>query len=122
MLTRRQHLLLSYLRDRTRRCGATPSFSEMAEAIGLRSKGSVHRLVGALEERGYIRRLARRARAIEVIDAPRDAAATLIAEVLDSGAADLIEKTRPGWRGRAQALLGEKQRLRRSRLPWSRSA
>jgi DNA-binding MarR family transcriptional regulator len=108
MLTRHQLQLLTYLRARRSAPGEGPSFAEMAKALGLKSKGSIHRLVAALEERGHIRRLARRARAIELVDAPQDTAAALITEVLGHPAVELVEHAHPGWRARAHVLLGLK--------------
>ena len=70
MLTGKQHQLLSYLIDYQADKDITPSFDEMRQAVGLASKSGVHRLVSALEERGYIRRLPNRARAIEVLRHP----------------------------------------------------
>ncbi len=67
MLTRKQHELLSFVNERLTNTGISPSFEEMKEALGLRSKSGVHRLITALEERGFIRRLPHRARALEVI-------------------------------------------------------
>lgn len=66
-LTHKQKELLDYLSA----CDTCPSFDEMREAIGLRSKSGVHRLVEALQERGYIRRALNRARAIELVDEPK---------------------------------------------------
>jgi repressor LexA len=70
MLTRKQHELLRYIHERLKESGVPPSFDEMKEALGLRSKSGVHRLITALEERGFIRRLPNRARALEVIRLP----------------------------------------------------
>ena len=67
MLTRKQSELLTYLSDHMQQHDVPPSFDEMRDALGLASKSGVHRLVSGLEERGYIRRLANRARAIEVL-------------------------------------------------------
>ncbi len=67
MLTRKQHELLSFIQNRLEESGISPSFEEMKEALDLKSKSGVHRLISALEERGFIRRLANRARALEVI-------------------------------------------------------
>ena len=67
MLTRKQSELLTYLSDHMQQHDVPPSFDEMRDALGLASKSGVHRLVSGLEERGYIRRLANRARAIEII-------------------------------------------------------
>jgi repressor LexA len=70
MLTRKQHELLSFIQNRLEESGISPSFEEMKEALDLKSKSGVHRLISALEERGFIRRLANRARALEVIKEP----------------------------------------------------
>ena len=70
MLTRKQHELLRFILDRVRATGVAPSFEEMKEALDLKSKSGIHRLILGLEERGFIRRLAHRARAIEVIRLP----------------------------------------------------
>ena len=67
MLTRKQSELLTYLSDHMQQHDIPPSFDEMRDALGLASKSGVHRLVSGLEERGYIRRLANRARAIEIL-------------------------------------------------------
>ena len=70
MLTKKQHELLLYINKRLSEDGVSPSFDEMKEALNLASKSGVHRLVSALEERGFIRRLAHRARALEVLKLP----------------------------------------------------
>jgi repressor LexA len=70
MLTRKQHQLLSFIHDKLSETGISPSFEEMKEALELRSKSGVHRLISALEERGFLRRLAHRARALEVVKMP----------------------------------------------------
>jgi repressor LexA len=67
MLTRKQHELLTFIQTRLEDSGISPSFEEMKEALDLKSKSGVHRLISALEERGFIRRLPNRARALEVI-------------------------------------------------------
>src|ERR1700712_5266409 len=72
MLTRKQHELLTYIQDRLGETGVSPSFEEMKEALALKSKSGVHRLISALEERGFIRRLPNRARALEVLKQPED--------------------------------------------------
>jgi len=72
MLTRKQHELLQFIQARLEENGVSPSFEEMKEALDLKSKSGVHRLISALEERGFIRRLPNRARALEVIRAPED--------------------------------------------------
>jgi len=70
MLTRKQYELLRFINERLKETGVPPSFDEMKDALDLRSKSGIHRLITALEERGFIRRLANRARAIEVIKLP----------------------------------------------------
>lgn len=70
MLTRKQLELLDFIKQRTDRDGVPPSFDEMKDALDLRSKSGIHRLITALEERGFIRRLAHRARALEIIKLP----------------------------------------------------
>jgi repressor LexA len=78
MLTRKQHELLCFIHDRLAESGVSPSFEEMKDALDLKSKSGVHRLISALEERQFIRRLPNRARALEVIklaEADRKAAA-----------------------------------------------
>jgi len=70
MLTKKQLQLLDFINTRMQRDGVPPSFDEMKEALDLRSKSGIHRLITALEERGFIRRLAHRARAIEIIKLP----------------------------------------------------
>ena len=70
MLTKKQLDLLQFINNRVARDGVPPSFDEMKEALDLRSKSGIHRLITALEERGFIRRLAHRARAIEIVKLP----------------------------------------------------
>jgi repressor LexA len=70
MLTRKQLELLRFIHERVKEAGVPPSFDEMKDALDLRSKSGIHRLITALEERGFIRRLPNRARAIEVIKLP----------------------------------------------------
>jgi repressor LexA len=74
MLTRKQHELLTFINNHISETGVSPSFDEMKDALDLRSKSGVHRLVTGLEERGFIRRLAHKARALEVTRLPEDAA------------------------------------------------
>lgn len=70
MLTKKQNELLIYIHQNLRETGVAPSYEEMKDALDLRSKSGIHRLINALEERGFIRRLANRARAIEIIKLP----------------------------------------------------
>ena len=72
MLTKKQHELLMFIKKRMTEKGVPPSFEEMKDAVNLKSKSGIHRLIVALEERGYLRRLPNRARAIEVIKLPED--------------------------------------------------
>lgn len=73
MLTAKQHELIRFIQLRLEETGISPSFEEMKEALDLKSKSGVHRLISALEERGFLRRLPNRARALEVIRQPEDA-------------------------------------------------
>ncbi|MGB7408669.1 MAG: transcriptional repressor LexA [Pontixanthobacter sp.] len=73
MLTAKQHELIRFIQDRLEETGISPSFEEMKAALDLKSKSGVHRLISALEERGFIRRLPNRARALEVLKNPEDA-------------------------------------------------
>ena len=74
MLTRKQHELLLFINQRLTATGISPSFDEMKDALNLRSKSGIHRLVSGLEERGFIRRLPHRARALEVVKLPEESA------------------------------------------------
>jgi repressor LexA len=76
MLTRKQHELLTFIHRRLEEGGVSPSFDEMKEALSLKSKSGIHRLITALEERGFIRRLPHRARALEVLKLPDGTAPT----------------------------------------------
>ena len=73
MLTAKQHELLHFIQERLDSSGISPSFEEMKEALGLKSKSGIHRLISALEERGFLRRLPNRARALEVLKVPEAA-------------------------------------------------
>lgn len=70
MLTRKQYELLNFINERLDQSGVSPSFDEMKDALGLKSKSGIHRLITGLEERGFIRRLPHRARALEVVKLP----------------------------------------------------
>ncbi|MET0427495.1 MAG: transcriptional repressor LexA [Microvirga sp.] len=76
MLTRKQHELLRFIHERLRESGVPPSFDEMKDALDLKSKSGIHRLITALEERGFIRRLPNRARALEVLKLPETVGGT----------------------------------------------
>jgi repressor LexA len=92
MLTAKQRELLLLIDDRLKTGGISPSFDEMRDALGLKSKSGVHRLISALEERGFIRRLPNRARALEVLKLPDTAPAPVTGRpVVPSPANDTIE-------------------------------
>jgi repressor LexA len=76
MLTRKQRELLLFINQRLAATGVSPSFDEMKDALNLKSKSGIHRLVSGLEERGFIRRLPHRARALEVVKLPEESAAS----------------------------------------------
>ncbi len=90
MLTKKQHELLLFINKRLAESGICPSFDEMKEALGLKSKSGVHRLITGLEERGFIRRLAHRARALEVARLPENLAPAATAREAPAA-------TRPGF-------------------------
>ncbi|WP_294254025.1 transcriptional repressor LexA [uncultured Sphingomonas sp.] len=103
MLTRKQHELICFISDRLAETGVSPSFEEMKEALDLKSKSGVHRLISALEEREFIRRLPNRARALEVLrmpergerkpaaKAPKSASTTAAPAALPTPANDVVE-------------------------------
>lgn len=93
MLTAKQHELLNFIHERLSATGVSPSFDEMREALDLKSKSGVHRLISALEERQFIRRLPNRARALEVLRMPELAAAqpTAPRPVMPAAANDTVE-------------------------------
>lgn len=94
MLTAKQHELLNFIHDRLSATGVSPSFDEMREALDLKSKSGVHRLISALEERQFIRRLPNRARALEVVRMPDVAGAApapAARPVIPAAANDTIE-------------------------------
>jgi repressor LexA len=93
MLTAKQHELLLFINERLNSSGVSPSFDEMREALDLKSKSGVHRLISALEERGFIRRLPNRARALEVLKLPESATPVPAAPrpVVPAAANDTIE-------------------------------
>src|ERR1700675_4045632 len=100
MLTRKQAELLRFIHERLKEAGVPPSFDEMKDALDLRSKSGIHRLITALEERGFIRRLPNRARAIEVIKLPESVAHGMVASRSRGFTPSVIEgnlgRVRPG--------------------------
>ena len=99
MLTRKQLDLLKFIHGRMARDGVPPSFDEMKEALNLRSKSGIHRLITALEERGFIRRLAHRARAIEIVKLPESLGDLpgFVPEVIEGGASAPVEPALPAF-------------------------
>jgi repressor LexA len=101
MLTRKQYELLMFIHERIRESGIPPSFDEMKEALDLKSKSGIHRLITALEERGFLRRMEKRARALEVLKLPDNMAETLRPATTRSQA----QRTLPGRHGRSETRL-----------------
>eukprot|EP00611_Tribonema_gayanum_P020585 TRINITY_DN3777_c0_g1_i1.p3 TRINITY_DN3777_c0_g1~~TRINITY_DN3777_c0_g1_i1.p3 ORF type:complete len:134 (-),score=31.44 TRINITY_DN3777_c0_g1_i1:4-405(-) len=87
MLTAKQRELIVFIQQRLEETGVSPSFEEMKEALDLKSKSGVHRLISALEERGFLRRLPNRARALEVIRQPGDTVPARAASAAPAAAA-----------------------------------
>jgi repressor LexA len=77
MLTKKQHELLMFIHERIRETGIPPSFDEMKDALDLKSKSGIHRLITALEERGFLKRMEKRARALEIVRLPENVSDTL---------------------------------------------
>jgi repressor LexA len=103
MLTRKQFELLVFVHERLKETGIPPSFDEMKDALDLRSKSGIHRLIKALEERGFIKRLPNRARAIEVIRLPESMQPTLSPNRARGFSPSVIE----GNLGRVRAAVGD---------------
>src|SRR5271166_1300724 len=96
MLTRKQHELLMFIHERIKETGVSPSFDEMKEALDLASKSGIHRLITALEERGFLRRLAHRARALEVVKLPQQATTAAPAGGRQAFRPQVVDSDRPG--------------------------
>jgi len=101
MLTRKQHELLVFIQRRLNENGVSPSFDEMKEALGLKSKSGIHRLISGLEERGFIRRLPHRARALEILRGPDSGPGGAAAN--DSASANVVAPSFRMARPRASA-------------------
>ena len=95
MLTTKQRELLMFIHERIKETGVSPSFDEMKEALDLASKSGIHRLITALEERGFLRRLAHRARALEVIKLPDQATTSAPPRGRQTFVPQVVEGTRP---------------------------
>ena len=91
MLTKKQYELLLFINERLKETGVSPSFDEMKEALNLKSKSGIHRLITALEERGFIKRLAHRARALEVVKLPDTMASSMSAPTRAPAAANALQ-------------------------------
>jgi repressor LexA len=111
MLTRKQSELLRFIHERLQAEGVPPSFDEMKDALDLRSKSGIHRLILALEERGFIRRLANRARAIEVLRLPESAT------VGTPRGQKFSPSVIPGNLGRARPRSGAETEARAAMIP-----
>jgi repressor LexA len=95
MLTKKQHELLMFIHERIKETGVSPSFDEMKDALDLASKSGIHRLITALEERGFLRRLPHRARALEVVKMPQQATAAAPAKGRQAFKPQVVENTAP---------------------------
>ena len=112
MLTQKQHELLMFIHERLKEAGVPPSFDEMKDALDLRSKSGIHRLIRALEERGFIKRLPNRARAIEIVRLPES---TTPAALHHCGRDPGVPR-RHSWPDRVAWHAADPGLLRRSRL------
>jgi repressor LexA len=101
MLTRKQYELLMFIHERVRESGIPPSFDEMKDALDLKSKSGIHRLITALVERGFLRRMEKRARALEIVKLPENVSDTLRPATTRSQAQRLTPGIRHG-RGEAR--------------------
>lgn len=106
MLTSKQKELLLFIHERIKAEGVSPSFDEMKEALNLASKSGIHRLIVALEERGFIRRLANRARALEVLKLPDSATATAPPRGRQTFRPSVVGSSTPAMSDRTIPVLG----------------
>jgi repressor LexA len=107
MLTRKQYELLMFIHERLKEAGVPPSFDEMKDALDLRSKSGIHRLITALEERGFIRRLPNRARALEVVKLPDSVSPGLAATARAGGGRGFAPSVIEGSLGKMRSVPGE---------------
>ena len=103
MLTRKQYELLMFIHERVRESGVPPSFDEMKEALDLKSKSGIHRLITALEERGFLRRMEKRARALEVLKLPDNMAET----VRPATTRSQVQRSAAGRHGRTDIRMAD---------------
>jgi repressor LexA len=123
MLTKKQHELLLFIDRRLNETGISPSFDEMKEALDLKSKSGIHRLITALEERGFIRRLAHRARALEVLHLPGKTGDASAAKGSTRNAAELAPNVIRGDFGNAMPAAAADGGAKAVELPlWGRIA
>ena len=111
MLTRKQHELLMFIHERIKETGVSPSFDEMKEALDLASKSGIHRLITALEERGFLRRLAHRARALEVVKLPQQATTAAPPQGRQAFRPQVVEGDRPPTAAPATPAVAEAREL-----------
>ena len=109
MLTRKQYELLRFINERLKEAGVPPSFDEMKDALDLKSKSGIHRLITALEERGFLRRMEKRARALEVTRLPENMAETARPATTRSQSQRILPSARHG-RGGADPRLASPRR------------
>ncbi len=107
MLTAKQKELLLYIHERIKETGVSPSFDEMKEALDLASKSGIHRLITALEERGFLRRLPHRARALEVLKMPDSAATAAPPKGRQSFRPSVVGEGRPNGASAGIPILGQ---------------
>lgn len=107
MLTRKQHELLMFIHERIKESGVSPSFDEMKDALDLASKSGIHRLITALEERGFLRRLPHRARALEVVKLPQEATTTAPAKGRQAFRPQVVEGVKQAGDTRDLPVLGK---------------
>ena len=100
MLTRKQYELLMFIHERVRESGVPPSFDEMKDALDLKSKSGIHRLITALEERGFLRRMEKRARALEIVKLPDNVSETLRPATTRSQ----VQRMSPSRHGRSSSV------------------
>ena len=115
MLTQKQKELLVFIHERVKETGVPPSFDEMKEALDLRSKSGIHRLITALEERGFIRRLPHRARALEIVKLPEAMSQGLVAGRGRGFSPSVIEgslgRVPDGPEGRERQIVAEERQI-----------